>query len=76
MHRAKNFTVVAESLAALTERQQQVAALVCGGFSNKAIARKLGVSEGTVKVHLHAIFYKLHLRSRREISRFLRQPRS
>ena len=49
---------------ALTARQQQVATLVCNRLSNKMIARKLGVTEGTVKVHLHAIFAKLDVRSR------------
>ena len=61
MRRAKNFSDIPERLAALTERQQQVATLVHGGLSNKTIAQKLGVSEGTVKAHLHAIYGKLRL---------------
>ena len=52
----------------LTDRQQQVATLVCDGLSNKMIARKLGVSEGTVKVHLHAIYDKLNIRSRAQLA--------
>jgi two-component system nitrate/nitrite response regulator NarL len=48
----------------LTERQRQVAALVCDGLSNKLIARTLNVSEGTIKSHMHAIFGKLRLQSR------------
>jgi DNA-binding NarL/FixJ family response regulator len=78
MHRAKNLSDIAEQLAALTGRQQQVATLVCVGLSNKKIAEKLGVSEGTVKTHLHAIYDKLHLRSRTEIiiaSRIVQSPR-
>jgi len=67
MHRAKHFSDVAERLVALTERQQQVATLVCGGLSDRTIAEKLGVSEGTVKAHLHAIYDKLHVQSRTEI---------
>jgi DNA-binding NarL/FixJ family response regulator len=51
----------------LTDRQQQVATLVCDGLSNKMIARKLGVSEGTVKVHLHAIYERLDVRSRADL---------
>jgi len=51
----------------LTDRQQQVATLVCDGLSNKMIARKLGVSEGTVKVHLHAIYEKLDILSRTQL---------
>ena len=67
MHRPKNFSNGAERLAALTKRRQQVATLVCDGLSNKAIAEKLGVSEGTIKIHLHAIYESLGVRSRIEL---------
>jgi two-component system nitrate/nitrite response regulator NarL len=55
---------ISDRLAKLTQRQQQVAALVCEGLSNKVIARKLSVSEGTVKAHLHTVFQKLGVQSR------------
>jgi two-component system nitrate/nitrite response regulator NarL len=55
---------ISEQLAKLTEREQQVAALVREGLSNKAIARKLSVSEGTIKSHLHKVFQKLGVQSR------------
>jgi two-component system nitrate/nitrite response regulator NarL len=48
----------------LTDREQQVTALVCKGLSNKLIARSLDVTEGTIKAHLHAIYSKLSLASR------------
>ena len=48
----------------LTDREQQVAALVCKGLSNKLVARTLNVTEGTIKTHLHAIYSKLRLGSR------------
>jgi two-component system, NarL family, nitrate/nitrite response regulator NarL len=51
-------------LSALTQREQQIAALICGGLANKIIARELSVSEGTVKTHIHSIFRKLHIRNR------------
>ena len=51
-------------LVLLSDREQQVAALVCEGLSNKAIARKLSVSEGTLKSHLHTVFQKLGVQSR------------
>ena len=35
----------------LTTREQDVARLVASGLSNKAIAHRLGLQEGTVKVH-------------------------
>lgn len=42
-------------LAPLTQRQLDVLALIGQGKSNKDIAEKLGISEGTVKVHVGAI---------------------
>jgi two-component system, NarL family, nitrate/nitrite response regulator NarL len=51
-------------LAELSEREQQVVALVSKGLSNKVVARTLDVTEGTIKVHLHAIFNKLGIQSR------------
>lgn len=48
----------------LTARQMDVVRLLARGLSNKAIARELGVSEGTVKVHLLAIFRALDVRNR------------
>jgi DNA-binding NarL/FixJ family response regulator len=48
----------------LTERQMDVVRLLARGLSNKAIARELGVSEGTVKVHLLAVFRVLDVRNR------------
>jgi DNA-binding NarL/FixJ family response regulator len=77
MHRPKNLSDVAARLAALSGRQQQVATLVSRGLSNKTIAEKLGVTEGTVKAHLHAIYDKLHVQSRTEIiiaSRIIQSP--
>jgi DNA-binding NarL/FixJ family response regulator len=55
-------------LTALTRRRRQVATLVCRGLSNRAIAEKLGVTEGTVKIHMHAIYEKLDIHSRTELT--------
>ena len=38
--------------------------LVAEGLSNKEIARRLEISDGTVKVHLHCIYEKLGIRNR------------
>ena len=43
----------------LTQREQEVVFLVATGLSNKAIANRLRVSEGTIKIHLHNIYKKL-----------------
>jgi two-component system nitrate/nitrite response regulator NarL len=51
-------------LSALTNREQQVASLVCRGYSNKLIAHSLNLAEGTVKIHLNAIFRKLDVSNR------------
>jgi len=51
----------------LTTREQDVARLVASGLSNKAIAHRLGLQEGTVKVHLHNIYQKLAISSRVEL---------
>ena len=50
----------------LTEREMQVLRLVAIGDANKAIARRLGISVGTVKVHVRSIMNKLGSRSRTE----------
>jgi two-component system, NarL family, nitrate/nitrite response regulator NarL len=52
----------------LTNREQQVAALLTRGLSNKDIARLLDLTEGTVKLHVHHILLKLGVPSRRAIS--------
>lgn len=43
----------------LTERELEVLELIAGGSSNKDVARKLGISEGTVKSHVVHILDKL-----------------
>jgi len=49
---------------ALTPRELQVARMVHLGGNNKMIARKLDISERTVKAHLSAIFRKLEIENR------------
>ncbi|GAA0253628.1 response regulator transcription factor [Rhodanobacter caeni] len=50
----------------LTERQLDVLRLLSKGKPNKVIASELGISEGTVKIHLAAIFRALNVRNRVE----------
>ncbi|MEG0245781.1 Transcriptional regulatory protein DegU [compost metagenome] len=50
----------------LTERQVDVLRLLSQGKPNKLIARELGISEGTVKIHLAAVFRALNVRNRTE----------
>ena len=67
MYRPKNFSDIAQPFSELSDREQKVIALVCDGLSNKKIAEKLGVTEGTIKGHLHTIYEKLGVRSRIEL---------
>ncbi|TKC92415.1 response regulator transcription factor [Trinickia terrae] len=48
----------------LSPRQQDIMRLVHRGWTNKMIARELGMAEGTVKVHLSVIFRALAVRNR------------
>ncbi|MER8373941.1 response regulator transcription factor [Mesorhizobium sp. M1406] len=57
-----------QPMSRLTGRETEVADLVSRGLRNKAIAQRLHVSEGTVKMHLHHVYEKLHLGSRAELA--------
>jgi DNA-binding NarL/FixJ family response regulator len=48
----------------LTDREREVLLLVRGGLANKQIARKLGISERTVKAHLTNVFQRLGVTDR------------
>lgn len=66
-HNGNDGLTTKERLAqVLTERQIDVLKLLAKGRPNKLIARELGISEGTVKIHLAAIFRALHVRNRLE----------
>ena len=56
---------------ALSPREQQVAALVCLGFTNREIATHLVVSHETVKTHVRNVLYKFDLRSKAELRQAL-----
>lgn len=56
--------VRAPDAPALTARQLEVLSLLCTGKPNKVIARDLGLSENTVRVHVAAIFAQLGVNSR------------
>ena len=58
----------ADSTPALTRRERELIELVRQGLRNRDIATELGVTEGTAKVYLHAIFDKLQVENRTELA--------
>jgi RNA polymerase sigma factor (sigma-70 family) len=67
MVRDVHLKTIVERVRGLSDREQQITNLVCDGLSNKVIATRLGLSEGTVKVHLHRIYTKLRIGNRSEL---------
>lgn len=55
-----------DELAALTPREREILCLLAAGQSNKTIGRNLGITEGTVKLHVKSILQKLNIHSRVE----------
>lgn len=53
----------------ITDRQREVVALAASGIPNKIIGERLGISEQTVKNHLHLAFPRLGVTSRAELIR-------
>jgi DNA-binding NarL/FixJ family response regulator len=51
----------------LTAREIEIVRMITHGLRNKAIAERLSISEGTVKIHLHNIYEKLGLDGRLEL---------
>lgn len=65
------------ALEKLSGREIEVLKLLCNASPNKVIARELGISEATVKVHVKAILRKTRTRNRTEaalLMRSLEQP--
>ena len=57
----------------LTDREIEIACAVATGLRNRAIADRLNISEGTVKVHLHNIYQKLELDGRHALATYARE---
>ncbi|HEX4977288.1 MAG TPA: response regulator transcription factor [Nocardioides sp.] len=54
----------ADAAASLTPREREVLSLVAAGLANKQIARRLGISDRTVKAHLTSVFARLGVEDR------------
>ena len=59
----------------LTSREREIAILIAEGMTNKEIARKVGITEGTVKLHLHKVFQKLNVPNRASLATKMLQHR-
>jgi DNA-binding NarL/FixJ family response regulator len=62
--RAANGSPAAAIEKLLTPREAEIARFVADGSSNKQIARKAGIAEATVKIHLHSAYKKLGIANR------------
>lgn len=60
--------VAVPTLSKLTPRQRDVLGCILRGRSNKEIARDIGIAEGTVKIHLAALFAHFSARNRTELA--------
>ena len=65
---AKGLEDVDPKEISLTARQKAVVELLIRGEANKVIARQLGVTEGTVKVHVRQIMRKLRVTNRTQVA--------
>jgi DNA-binding NarL/FixJ family response regulator len=54
----------------LTPRELEIVRLAANGLRNKEIADQLAISEGTVKIHLHKSYEKLHVDNRVALLRY------
>lgn len=66
-------TVTPGKIVELTPRETDVVRHVAQGRRNKEIARALGISEGTVKMHLHNLYEKFSVSSRTELAILARE---
>jgi DNA-binding NarL/FixJ family response regulator len=57
----------------LTGREEEVLALLAEGMANKAIARRLGITERTVKAHLGSVFQQLGVTDRTQAALWARE---
>jgi DNA-binding CsgD family transcriptional regulator len=65
---------VPDQVEPLSRRQREVALLAAQGATNVEVARALSVSVRTVESHLYAVFAKLGLTAREELSAALTGP--
>ncbi|HEX7420376.1 MAG TPA: response regulator transcription factor [Thermoanaerobaculia bacterium] len=66
-------TGLRQAAEVLSRREAEIVKMVAAGMRNKEIANKLFIGEGTVKTHLHAIYKKLAVHGRVELTLYARE---
>jgi two-component system, NarL family, nitrate/nitrite response regulator NarL len=69
---AQRERIEAELQSVLTARELEIVRLVASRLDNQEIAARLSITVGTVKIHLHHVYDKLHLAGRRDLNHYLR----
>jgi len=59
-----------EAASQLTPREVELIRMVAEGLRNREIGERLGITEGTVKVHLHNVYKKLQVENRVAVRRY------
>jgi DNA-binding NarL/FixJ family response regulator len=72
---AERRAVEAELENLLTVREIEILRLVALRLDNQEVAERLGISVGTVKIHLHHLYGKLHVDGRQALLEYLRAKR-
>ena len=67
--------MASEDVEELSPRERKILELLAKGLSNKEIANRLGLTDGTVRWHLENIYRKFHVRSRTEAALKYRSAR-
>ena len=57
----------------LTSRELEVLRLLASHYENEEIARRLGLTTGTVKIHVHHVYRKLGVSGRPELLQYLKR---
>jgi DNA-binding NarL/FixJ family response regulator len=65
-----------DALVSLTKREREIVNLVSEGLSNKEVGRRLNLTSGTIKAHLHNTFSKLAINNRTALTALTIHDRS
>jgi DNA-binding NarL/FixJ family response regulator len=65
----RNIAHLFRTHSTVSRRELEVLTIVARGATNKEVSSHLGITERTVKFHLHQLFRKLDVRSRRELTK-------